>query len=147
MTKRVTNSKDPVLYGMGDATYQAVGGHAGLVKLVDDFYDAMETLPEAQHIRQMHRQDLTESRDKLVYFLSGWMNGPQIYAEKYGGINIPMAHAHIKVGEAERDAWLQCMQVALDKNDYPQDFKTYLMQQLYRPAERIRQVSEAHQAK
>jgi len=129
---------------MGDATYQAVGGYEGLVKLVDDFYDAMEILPEAQRIRQMHRDDLTESREKLVYFLSGWMNGPQIYAEKFGGINIPMAHAHLKVDEADRDAWLLCMQVALDKGDFPQTFKTYLMQQLYRPAERIRQVSQAH---
>ncbi|MEA3404666.1 MAG: group II truncated hemoglobin [Pseudomonadota bacterium] len=142
-----TIDKDPVMYGMGDATYQAVGGYDGLVKLVDDFYEVMETLPQAQHIRQMHRDDLSQSREKLVYFLSGWMNGPQIYAEKFGGINIPMAHAHLKVGEAERDAWLQCMQVALDKGDFPQDFKTYLMQQLYRPAERIRQVSLANHSK
>lgn len=139
--------KDPVMYGMGDATYQAVGGYDGLVKLVNDFYDAMDTLPEAQLIRQMHRDDLTESREKLVYFLSGWMNGPQIYAEKFGGINIPMAHAHLKVGDAERDAWLRCMQVALDKGGFPQDFKAYLMQQLYRPAERIRQISSANHNK
>jgi len=147
--KIMSNSIEPkntLLYGMGDATYQAVGGHAGLVKLVDDFYDAMESLPEAQHIRGMHCPDLTESRDKLVHFLSGWMNGPELYAEKYGAINIPQAHKHIKVGEAERDAWLHCMRVALDKNDYPKVFKDYLMQQLYLPAERIRQVSEAFQA-
>ena len=138
-----SQSKDPVLYGMGDATYQGVGGHDGLVQLVDDFYDAMDTLPEAQHIRKMHPKDLTESRDKLVHFLSGWMNGPQIYGDKYGAIHIPMAHQRFKVGESERDAWLLCMQFALDKNDYPQAFKTYLMQELFRPAERIRQVSQA----
>jgi len=143
----MSQKKQSIMYGMGDATYQAVGGHSGLVKLVDDFYDAVESLPEAQHIRKMHRDDLSESRDKLVHFLSGWMNGPQIYTEKYGSINIPMAHQSIKVGEAERDAWLQCMRVALDKNDYPPDFKDYLMQQLFLPAERIRQVSEAYHAK
>ncbi|MBN2865293.1 MAG: hypothetical protein JXK16_04740 [Thiotrichales bacterium] len=27
------------------------------------------------------------------------------------------------MGEAERDAWLHCMQVALDKNDYPEALK------------------------
>ncbi|MDG6774271.1 group II truncated hemoglobin [Thiomicrorhabdus sp. ZW0627] len=141
----VENGQD-VTYGMGDATYRAVGGHEGLVKLVDDFYDAMDSLPEAKKIRAMHREDLTESRDKLVHFLSGWMNGPQIYAEKYGSINIPMAHAHIRVDESDRDAWLLCMQHALAKQDYPQALQDYLMQQLFRPAERIRQVSEAHHA-
>lgn len=140
----MVENEQTVAYGMGDATYQAVGGHAGLVKLVDDFYDAMETLPEAKKIRAMHRDDLTESRDKLVHFLSGWMNGPQIYAEKYGSINIPMAHAHIRVDESDRDAWLLCMQTALAKQGYPQALQDYLMQQLFRPAERIRQVSEMH---
>ncbi len=133
---------DSLTYGMGDATYQAVGGHAGLVKLVDDFYEAMQSLPQAQSIRRMHPQDLTESRHKLVLFLSGWMNGPQLYHQQYGSINIPQAHAYLKVGEAERDAWLLCMRVALDKSDYPPEFKTYLMQQLFRPAERIRQLSQ-----
>lgn len=135
-------------YGMGDATYQAVGGYSGLVKLVDDFYDAMETLPQAKAIRGMHPEDLQVSRDKLVHFLSGWMNGPQIYADKYGAINIPQAHAHLDVGEAERDAWLLCMQVALQKQDYPLSLQQYLLTELFRPAERIRQVSrESRNAK
>jgi len=129
-------------YGFGDATYQAVGKEPGLVKLVDHFYDAMERLPEAEKIRAMHRQDLTPSRQKLVAFLSGWMGGPQVYAERYGGINIPQAHAHILIDEADRDAWLGCMLVALKELDYPEDFIEYLMQQLFRPAERIRQVSQ-----
>lgn len=129
-------------YGMGDATYQAVGGYDGLVKLVDDFYDAMDTLPEAQSIRAMHADDLSSSRDKLVHFLSGWMNGPQIYAEKYGSINIPQAHAFLDIKEAERDAWLLCMQTAIAKQNYPKALQDYLKQQFFRPAERIRQVSQ-----
>lgn len=131
-----------LMYGMGDTTYQAVGKHQGLVKLVDDFYDAMDTLPEAAIIRKMHRDDLTESRDKLVHFLSGWMNGPEIYREKYGSINIPKAHAHINISETERDAWLLCMQAALSKQDYPKSLQLYLMNQLAKPAEMIRKASQ-----
>lgn len=134
-------------YGQGDATYQAVGAHDGLVVLVDHFYDAMERLPQAAKIRAMHRADLTDSRMKLVYFLSGWMGGPQIYAENFGGINIPQAHAHILIDESDRDAWLACMQVALEELDYPQALQEYLMVQLFHPAERIRQVSQLHASK
>lgn len=132
-------------YGHGDSTYQAVGAYTGLVKLVDRFYDVMDSLPQAAKIRTMHRSDLTDSRIKLVYFLSGWMGGPQIYAEKFGGINIPQAHAHILIDESDRDAWLGCMQIALSELDYPQGFQDYLMAQLFHPAERIRQVSQMHQ--
>ncbi|MDQ6981161.1 MAG: group II truncated hemoglobin [Ghiorsea sp.] len=130
-------------YGFEDVTYKAVGGYDGLVKLVDDFYDAMETLPEAKHVRDMHPKDLDVTKDKLVYFLSGWMGGPRIYPEKYGrGLSLPMAHQHLKVTAGDAKAWLSCMQVALDKSDYPQDLKDYLMEQLAFPANRINEVSQ-----
>ncbi len=129
------------LYGTGDNSYQAAGGTAGIEQLVSDFYDLMEQLPEAQHIRSMHPADLKITRDKLATFLSGWMGGPRLYQEKYGGISIPQVHAHLDIGIEERDAWLNCMQTALEQQNYADDFKTYLMQQLAIPAERIRQVA------
>jgi len=130
-------------YGFEDTTYKAVGGYDGLVKLVDDFYDAMETLPEAKRIRDMHPDDLEVTKDKLVYFLSGWMGGPRIYPEKYGrGLSLPMAHQHLKITAEDAQAWLICMQAALDKSNYPQDLKDYLMEQLAFPANRINQVSQ-----
>ena len=131
-------------YGFEDTTYQTVGGFDGLVKLVDDFYVAMDELPEAKKIRSMHDENLTISRDKLVYFLSGWMGGPRIFAEKYGPISIPQAHQHILIDENDRDAWLLCMQAALAKQSYAEDFQTYLLAQLFVPAERIRMVSQAN---
>jgi len=134
------------MFGEQDATYQALGGLDGLVKLVDEFYDAMETLPEAKRIRDMHKDDLTVSRDKLVCFLSGWTGGPRIYGDKYGSINIPMAHQHLTIDENDRNAWLLCMKAALDRCGYPEELKDYLLEQLYFPAERIRQVSKYYQS-
>jgi len=125
-------------YGQEDASFQAAGGFEGIKQLVDDFYDAMETLAEAQTIREMHSPDLTESRDKLTRFLTGWLGGPKLFSEKYGPIRIPVAHRHLEIGSAERDAWLACMQVAVNKQDYPQEFRDYLMAQLFVPAERSR---------
>lgn len=125
-------------YGDGDFSFQAAGGYEGLTKLCNAFYAAMETLPEAQRIREMHPADLTESSEKLARFLSGWLGGPKLYREKYGPIRIPAAHAHLDIGPAERDAWLKCMEVALQSQPYADDFKAYLMQQLFVPAERSR---------
>lgn len=128
---------DVPLYGFSDNSFQAAGGVEGIRKLVDDFYHEMDTLPEAAIIRGMHRQDLTESREKLTFFLCGWMGGPKLYHEKYGSINIPRSHMHLPIGEAERDAWLLCMERAIARQDYRPEFASYLLIQLRVPAERI----------
>ncbi|MDR7090604.1 MULTISPECIES: group II truncated hemoglobin [Cellvibrio] len=125
------------LYGFSDTSFQAAGGIDGIRQLVDDFYQEMDALPEAATIRKMHKTDLAESRDKLTLFLCGWMGGPSLYHEKYGSINIPRDHAHLPIGEAERDAWLLCMERSIEKQGYSPEFSTYLLQQLRIPAERI----------
>lgn len=131
------NESRPV-YGQGDASFQAAGGQQGLRKLVDAFYDQMEILEQARVIREMHAQDLSVSRDKLALFLCGWLGGPKLYREKYGAIGIPKAHSHLAIGTAERDAWLLCMEKAIDLQPYAEDFKRYLLEQLAVPAERSR---------
>lgn len=125
------------LYGFSDTSFQAAGGIDGIRKLVDDFYLEMDSLPKAAIIRKMHKTDLTESRDKLTLFLCGWMGGPRNYQEKYGNINIPRSHMHLLIGEAERDAWLLCMERSIAKQGYSPEFSTYLLAQLKIPAERI----------
>ncbi|MEZ5601443.1 MAG: group II truncated hemoglobin [Candidatus Competibacteraceae bacterium] len=130
--------QDRPQYGVGDTSYQAAGGESGIRKLVDDFYDAMERLPEAKKIRDMHPKDLDITRDKLTRFLCGWLGGPKLYMEKYGSIRIPQAHSRFEIGSKERDAWLLCMDTALKNQPYTAEFKNYLMEQLYVPAERSR---------
>ena len=133
---------EPLQYGIEDASYIAAGELAGISKLVDAFYGHMDTLPEAKIIRAMHPEDLTISRDKLSCFLSGWLGGPKLFSEKYYSISIPQAHKHLSVSSKERDAWLLCMRKAADDQPYLQSFRTYLLEQLFVPAERIRLVSD-----
>ncbi len=132
-----TEGENEAPYGTGDASYQAAGGEVGIRRLVDAFYDEVDSAPIAAHIRAMHPQDLSTSRDKLARFLCGWMNGPNRYREKYGEISIPAAHAHLKIGPMERDAWLTCMQRALAQQPYTEAFKRYLLTELAVPANRV----------
>jgi len=124
-------------YGKEDGSFQAAGGEAGIRKLVEAFYRLMGKREDAKTIRALHPNDLTDSVDKLARFLCGWMGGPKLYSEKYGGIAIPPAHAHLPIGESEKLAWLTCMRCALDEQDYEPAFKEYLMVQLAVPAGRI----------
>lgn len=129
-------------YGFQDNSFQAAGGYEGVKTLVDHFYDFMAELNESRTIHEMHTDSQELRRDKLARFLCVWMGGPRLYMETYGPINIPQVHRHLRITEVERDAWLLCMQKAVDLMPYEADFKIYLMQQLAVPAERIRQTSQ-----
>lgn len=94
--------------------YEQLGGKETIEKLVERFYHYMDTLPEVKDIRDQHAPDLTEARDKLVMFLTGWSGGPQIYIEKFGHPRLRMRHMPFKIGEKERDQWLYCMFKALE---------------------------------
>jgi len=124
-------------FGVKDASFKAAGGVEGIRKLVDDFYRIMDETGDASIIRRMHPADLTGSRDKLARFLCGWLGGPRLYTEKYGPISIPDVHARFGIGEAERDAWLACMERAVSRQAFSPEFANYLMAQLRIPAQRI----------
>lgn len=130
-------------FGYQDTSYKAAGEEAGLRKLSIDFYSYMDQLPEAQTIRRMHKEDLSLMIDKLTLFLCMWLGGPKKYIEKYGSANMPQAHQHLVINEPERDAWLICMDKAVDQQSFSSEFKEYLKAQFRFPAEMIRKTSQS----
>lgn len=100
---------------MNQTHYELIGGEAVIRKLVDRFYDLMDTLPEATGIRALHPESLEESRDKLYWFLVGWMGGPQMYVERFGHPRLRGRHMPFPIGESERDQWLMCMSQSLEE--------------------------------
>ncbi len=102
--------------------YQRVGGEPTVRALVSRFYELMDTLPETSGIRKMHPEDLSRSEEKLYMFLSGWLGGPQLYAQKFGPPRLRASHLPFAIGGAERDQWLLCMRQAMEEliDDVPQ---------------------------
>jgi hemoglobin len=129
-------------YGTGDASFKAAGGEAGIRRLVDDFFDLMGGDARFATIYGMHPEDKDVSRDKLARFLCGWLGGPKLYHEKYGAIGIPRVHAHLAIATRERDQWLTCMGESVARQPFADDFRRYLMEQLFVPAEAVRRRCE-----
>jgi hemoglobin len=106
--------------------YDLIGGETGLRTLVNRFYDVMDSSPEARGIRAFHAKSLSQSREKLFMFLSGWSGGPALYVEKYGHPRLRQRHMPFSIGEVERDQWLWCMNKALDESEMLPAVKEHL---------------------
>ncbi|HSR01811.1 MAG TPA: group II truncated hemoglobin, partial [Methylophilaceae bacterium] len=93
--------------------YTLLGGDTSGIKtirlLVETFYDIMDSDPKVKGLRAIHQPDLTEAREKLFMFLTGWTGGPQLYIERYGHPMLRARHMPFAIGESERDQWMYCM--------------------------------------
>ena len=96
-----------------DTPYQWAGGEANVRALVDRFYDLMDLESDYKELRAVHGPDLSSARDKLFWFLSGWLGGPQAYTDRFGHPRLRMRHMPFAIGILERDQWLACMAQAM----------------------------------
>src|SRR5689334_6172281 len=122
--------------------YELIGGDAAVRRLVDRFYDLMDTAPEAATIRKLHARDLKASREKLYMFLTGWTGGPPIYVEQRGHPRLRMRHFPFSIGAQERDEWLWCMDRALDEQPMPDELRAHLRTRFHALADHMRNREE-----
>jgi hemoglobin len=118
--------------------YELLGGEAAVRRLVDRFYQLMTELPQAQTIRAMHQPDLTEAKERLFMFLSGWLGGPQLYAERFGQPRLRRAHLPFPIDEQARDAWMDCMLQALAEQVTDESLLLQLKASFFKTADFLR---------
>jgi hemoglobin len=123
--------------------YDLLGGADAVRRIVDRFYDIMDTAPEAAGIRAMHDADLAPMRQRLFEFMSAWLGGPPIYVVGPGQKCIMSTHRGYAIGPAERDAWMLCMRRALADNGAPQEVRDLIDAPLMRMANAFRSPVQA----
>ncbi len=95
--------------------FDLIGGEDGVDRLVEAFYRNMDLRPQARTIRAMHANDLGPTKAILKLYLREWLGGPAEYSARRGHPRLRQRHGHLPIGPAERDAWLGCMNAALDE--------------------------------
>jgi hemoglobin len=120
------------------SAYDLIGGDAKIRELVDRFYDLMDLEPEFAGIRALHPAPLDGSRDKLYWFLSGWMGGPNMYIERFGHPRLRMRHMPYAIASSERDQWLRCMAWAMQDVGIEESLQERLMHSFYQTADWMR---------
>jgi hemoglobin len=95
--------------------FERLGGEPAVRALVDRFYDLMELEPAYAGLRALHPTSLEGSRDKLYWFLCGWLGGPNHYIDRFGHPRLRARHLPFSIGIAERDQWMACMGQAMQE--------------------------------
>ena len=123
---------------MSTTPYELVGGEAAVRQLVDRFYDLMDLEPAYAGLRALHPDTLDGSRDKLHWFLCGWLGGPQLYIEKFGHPRLRARHLPYSIGIAERDQWMACMTQALREMNVDEAMSARLAESFFGTADWMR---------
>lgn len=117
--------------------YEKIGGESAVRALVDRFYDLMDEEKDADVIRQMHPQNLQDSRQKLFEFMSGFLGGPPIYLQTRGHPRLRMRHSSFSIDTNARDNWLACMNKALEEQVGDPILLMQLKSNFYRTADHL----------
>ena len=119
--------------------YDLIGGEEGIIKLVNVFYDIVETNPEGHKLHLLHLRGngIDHSRVEQFNFLSGFLGGPKLYVEKHGHSNVRTIHEHVEINSEAKDIWLKCMSVAIDHIGIVPTIKDKLMSNFTAIAERL----------
>lgn len=91
--------------------YQLVGGIDACRRLSVAFYARVGQDPV---LRPLFPASMRCAIDALTAFLAQFLGGPNEYSERRWSLSLREAHQRFKIGQAERDAWLENMLRALD---------------------------------
>lgn len=79
-------------------------------------------------LRPMFPADLEEPIRNQAEFLIQYFGGPQEYSQRKGHPRLRMRHHPFKIGLAQRNAWVACMEGAMDDASIPPRVRTAMSQ-------------------
>ena len=121
-----------------DTPFEWIGGEAPVHRLVDRFYDLMDLEPGYAELRASHGSTLEDARQKLFWFLCGWLGGPDHYVERFGHPRLRMRHMPFAIGILERDQWVACMDQAMQETEVPEALRVRLQSSFMQTADWMR---------
>lgn len=124
-----------------------IGGEARVKALVERFYDLMDLEPAYTALRAAHGSTLENARERLFWFLCGWLGGPQHYTERFGHPRLRQRHLPSEtgggtIGIRERDQWLACMDQAMRETGVDDALRARLNASFFQTADWMRNRGE-----
>ena len=118
--------------------FEWIGGEDKVKALTERFYDLMDLEPGYATLRASHGDTLDNARQRLFWFLCGWLGGPQHYTEKFGHPRLRARHMPFSIGILERDQWLACMDQAMGETGVDEALRARLRDSFFQTADFMR---------
>ncbi|NYT81611.1 group II truncated hemoglobin [Alcaligenaceae bacterium] len=125
-----------------DTPYEWLGGEDRVLALVERFYDLMDLEPRYAALRAAHGPDLSHARERLFWFLCGWLGGPSYYMDRVGHPMLRARHLPFSIGTPERDQWVACMDQAMIDIDVDEALRQHLLPSFRHTADWMRNREE-----
>ncbi|WP_209864841.1 globin [Paenibacillus shirakamiensis] len=111
--------------------YDNLGGEEVLRKLVEAFYPRVQAHPL---LAPLFPEDIYPVMEKQFMFLSQFFGGPSLFSDEYGHPMMRARHLPFPITPERAEAWLSCMQAALEEIGIDDPLKTFIVQRLSGPA-------------
>ena len=129
------NIQEPMQHA---SVFAWMGGEERVRALTERFYDLMDLEPAYAALRAVHGNDLSNARQRLFWFLCGWMGGPQHYTERFGHAILRARHLPFAIGITERDQWVACIGQAMRETGVDGKLQTRLRGSFFQTADWMR---------
>ena len=108
-----TSTTEPPAHPRQTTPFEMIGGVEPIRRVVDAFYDLLESDPQYAELRAMHAPDLAPMREALTGFFIGWMGGSREWFTAQGGFCVMTRHSKMPITEKTAKQWSDALRAAL----------------------------------
>jgi hemoglobin len=94
-----------------ESLYEQIGGADTLHSLVSEFYQRVQQHPL---LAPLFPEDIEPVIERQYLFLTQYLGGPSLYTEQRGHPMLRARHMPFPITPAHAEAWLGCMEQAMD---------------------------------
>ncbi|MNJ58982.1 Group 2 truncated hemoglobin YjbI [compost metagenome] len=114
-----------------ESLYDRLGGAETIRRLVEAFYPKVQS----HHLLgPLFPEDIMPVMDKQEMFLTQFFGGPSLYSDEHGHPMMRARHMPFSITPERAEAWLSCMNEALEEIEVAEPLKEALLQRLSGPA-------------
>lgn len=107
--------------------YEAIGGQSSVDQIVHSLY---KHVAKHEALIPIFPADLTETIHKQRLFLTQFFGGPSLYLEERGHPMLKRRHMPFEITFERRNAWLECMDKALEEAKIEEPYRSAIFDRL-----------------
>lgn len=111
--------------------YDNLGGADTVRRLVEAFYPKVQRNPV---IGELFPENIEPVMEKQYMFLTQFFGGPSLYSDAFGHPMMRARHLPFPITPERAEAWLGCMNAALEEIGIDEVLREFVIQRLSGPA-------------